>query len=120
MSTNTSIHVGFWTNWTEGSVSGSTLTLSNRNGAILIAALAIFIQVYATIIFLRKSWLLTAPTTASRWKVMDNHIFYRPSDQNYQGTKGCYVPPATGDSTKQQFRSQRHMAIYKNRVGLAI
>ncbi|KAF8851543.1 hypothetical protein BDZ45DRAFT_695838 [Acephala macrosclerotiorum] len=44
MSTNTTIHVGFWTNWAKGPATGSTLTLSNRNGAVLIAALAIFIQ----------------------------------------------------------------------------
>ncbi|KAE8453974.1 hypothetical protein EG329_007750 [Mollisiaceae sp. DMI_Dod_QoI] len=44
MSTNTTTHVGFWTDWSKGGVSGSTLTLSNRNGAVLIAALAIFIQ----------------------------------------------------------------------------
>ncbi|KAF4613378.1 hypothetical protein G7Y89_g15510 [Cudoniella acicularis] len=44
MSSNTTIYVGFWTNYSKGAVLGSTLTLSNRNGAILIGALAVFIQ----------------------------------------------------------------------------
>ncbi|KUJ17744.1 uncharacterized protein LY89DRAFT_747572 [Mollisia scopiformis] len=44
MSTNTTVYTGFWTNWSKGAVTGSTLTLSNRNGAVLIAALAIFLQ----------------------------------------------------------------------------
>ena len=45
MSSGTAIHVGFWTNWEKGEVLGSTLTLPSRNGAILVAALAIFIHV---------------------------------------------------------------------------
>jgi hypothetical protein len=45
MSSNTDIHVGFWTNYSKGAVVGSTLTLPSRNGAILVAALAIFIHV---------------------------------------------------------------------------
>lgn len=45
MSANTTIYVGFWNNHAKGAVVGSTLTLSNRNGAVLIAALALFLQV---------------------------------------------------------------------------
>lgn len=45
MSSTSDIYVGFWTNWSKGAVLGSTLTLANRNGVILVAALAIFIQV---------------------------------------------------------------------------
>ncbi|KUJ06552.1 uncharacterized protein LY89DRAFT_769160 [Mollisia scopiformis] len=44
MSSNTTIHTGFWTNYSKGAVIGATLTLTNRNGGVLIAALAIFIQ----------------------------------------------------------------------------
>jgi hypothetical protein len=44
MSANTTIHVGFWTNRAKGPVLGSTLTLSSRNGNILIAVLALFIS----------------------------------------------------------------------------
>ncbi|KAE9381083.1 hypothetical protein N431DRAFT_457696 [Stipitochalara longipes BDJ] len=44
MSTNSTVYTGFWKNLAKGEVVGSTLTLSNRNGAVLIAALAIFIQ----------------------------------------------------------------------------
>jgi hypothetical protein len=45
MSLPQTIYTGVWTNWSKGAVVGSTITLSNRNGAVLIAALAIFIQV---------------------------------------------------------------------------
>lgn len=44
MSTNTTIHVGFWTNRAKGAILGSTLTLSSRNGNILIAILALFVS----------------------------------------------------------------------------
>jgi len=44
MSTNQTIYVGLWTNWSKGPIAGSTLTLSNRNGSILIAILALFVQ----------------------------------------------------------------------------
>lgn len=44
MSANSTIHVGFWTNRAKGSIIGSTLTLSSRNGNILIAVLALFVS----------------------------------------------------------------------------
>ncbi|KAE9371335.1 hypothetical protein N431DRAFT_483888 [Stipitochalara longipes BDJ] len=44
MSTNTTVHVGFWTNQSKGPIFGSTLTLSSRNGNILIAILALFVS----------------------------------------------------------------------------
>lgn len=42
---NTTVHTGFWINHSNSALLGSTLTLSTRSGSILIAALAIFIQV---------------------------------------------------------------------------
>jgi hypothetical protein len=51
MSSNATIYVGVWTNWSKGHISGSTLTLPVRDGAILIALLALFIQVSGT-----QSW----------------------------------------------------------------
>ncbi|KAF4612825.1 hypothetical protein G7Y89_g15548 [Cudoniella acicularis] len=45
MSSNATIYVGFWTNYSKGAVLGPTLTLSNRDGAILIGVLAVFIQI---------------------------------------------------------------------------
>jgi hypothetical protein len=44
MSQNGTIYVGVWTNWSEGAILGSTLTLTGRDGAILVAVLALFIQ----------------------------------------------------------------------------
>ncbi|KUJ10441.1 uncharacterized protein LY89DRAFT_723648 [Mollisia scopiformis] len=43
-SSNETIYRGFWTNYSKGEVGGLTLTLTTRNGGILIAVLAIFIQ----------------------------------------------------------------------------
>ncbi|KAF2271752.1 uncharacterized protein EI97DRAFT_427646 [Westerdykella ornata] len=37
------VHLGFWTNWSYGKIEGATLTLTRRNGGLLVAFLAIFI-----------------------------------------------------------------------------
>ncbi|KAE8451722.1 hypothetical protein EG329_003179 [Mollisiaceae sp. DMI_Dod_QoI] len=44
MSANTTVYTGIWTNWAKGVVSGVTLTLPVRDGGILIAVLALFVQ----------------------------------------------------------------------------
>ncbi|KUJ23520.1 uncharacterized protein LY89DRAFT_184506 [Mollisia scopiformis] len=44
MSSDLKVYVGFWVNYSKGAILGSTLTLPERNGVILIAAVAIFIQ----------------------------------------------------------------------------
>ena len=44
MSTNATVFVGIWTDWSKGRVSGSTLTLPVRDGTILISVLSLFIQ----------------------------------------------------------------------------
>ena len=51
MSIDTTVYLGVWTNWSKGTISGSTLTLPVRDGAILIALLALFIQISGT-----QSW----------------------------------------------------------------
>ncbi|KAI9146956.1 hypothetical protein HJFPF1_12985 [Paramyrothecium foliicola] len=42
-SSNDSVYLGVWTNWSSGEVFGRTLTLSRSNGALLIAFLALFV-----------------------------------------------------------------------------
>lgn len=42
------IYTGFWINWTRGRVFGATITLTNRNGALLIAFLALFASLAGT------------------------------------------------------------------------
>lgn len=42
--TNSTIYTGIWNDWSRGQITGSTLTLSNRNAAILIAILALFVS----------------------------------------------------------------------------
>jgi hypothetical protein len=37
------VFLGVWTNWSRGKVLGSTLTMTQRNGALLVALVAIFI-----------------------------------------------------------------------------
>lgn len=51
MSTNYSVYVGMWINWSRGAVYGATLSLPGRNAAIPIAALALFVGFTGT-----KSW----------------------------------------------------------------
>lgn len=45
MDASDNIYKGFWTNWSEGHVNGVTLTVSRRDGAYLIAFLALFVHV---------------------------------------------------------------------------
>jgi hypothetical protein len=35
--------LGFWTNWSENSTKGATITLTKTNGGFLTAALAVFV-----------------------------------------------------------------------------
>ncbi|CZR67750.1 uncharacterized protein PAC_17649 [Phialocephala subalpina] len=44
MSMNSTIYVGVWTNWSQGAIMGSTLTLSAQHGTILISVLTLFIR----------------------------------------------------------------------------
>ena len=37
------VYTGVWTDWTQGRIQGSTLTLTRQSGALLIAFLAIFV-----------------------------------------------------------------------------
>ncbi|KAI0198859.1 hypothetical protein F4808DRAFT_462435 [Astrocystis sublimbata] len=42
------IYVGIWTNWSHGRVLGSTLTVTDRNGALLVAFLALYVSFAGT------------------------------------------------------------------------
>jgi hypothetical protein len=44
MSSSLLIHTGLWINWAYGSILGPTLTISSRDGAYLVAFLALFVQ----------------------------------------------------------------------------
>ncbi|KAF1951516.1 hypothetical protein CC80DRAFT_528262 [Byssothecium circinans] len=37
------VHLGFWTNWDHGKVEGATITLTRKNGGLLVAFIAIFV-----------------------------------------------------------------------------
>jgi hypothetical protein len=41
--TDPSVFLGVWTNWSRGQVLGSTLTMTQRNGSVLVAFVALFI-----------------------------------------------------------------------------
>ena len=45
MSSEASVYTGQWINWADGSVVGSTVTITSQNGAYLIAFLALFVRV---------------------------------------------------------------------------
>lgn len=45
MSSSGSVYTGAWINWTDGRLAGATLTLSSRNGAYLVAFLALFVRI---------------------------------------------------------------------------
>ena len=43
VSSEPGVHIGFWTNWSHGRVLGATLTLDQKDGALLIAFVALFV-----------------------------------------------------------------------------
>lgn len=45
------IHTGFWIDWSQGRILGSTITLTSRNGAMLVAFLALFVSFVGTSIW---------------------------------------------------------------------
>lgn len=65
MSSQDSVHTGFWTNWAEGQILGATLTLSARDGAYLIALLALFVQVTGGYLWLIISFALVRNSASS-------------------------------------------------------
>jgi hypothetical protein len=72
MSTNSTVHVGFWTNRAKDPIIGSTLTLSSRNGNILIAILATFVslsggQSWSILSFLAHQVCTTRTSKDSLW-----------------------------------------------------
>lgn len=42
---NYNVYQGVWTNWAKGSVQGATLTTTTKHGALLIAFLALYVQI---------------------------------------------------------------------------
>ncbi|KAH6687315.1 hypothetical protein F5X68DRAFT_268761 [Plectosphaerella plurivora] len=51
----TEIYTGQWTDWSRGRVLGATLTLSSRDGAILVAFLAFFVTIVGT-----RTWIIVS------------------------------------------------------------
>src|SRR5689334_19332660 len=51
VSTDHLIYRGVWTNWSHGKVLGSTLTLTQRDGNLLVAFLALFVAYAGTSFF---------------------------------------------------------------------
>jgi hypothetical protein len=52
------VHQGFWTDYTKGSISGLTLSLSPRNATVLVALLAIFVQITGSQLWVILQYLL--------------------------------------------------------------
>lgn len=73
MSSQQSVYTGFWTNWAEGQILGTTLTLSARNGAYLIALLALFVRVTGGFLWRIVSFVLFRSSPTSGW----NGLFHQ-------------------------------------------
>lgn len=59
------VYLGFWINWSQGKISGLTLTLTRQNGGLIIAFLAIFVGIagrsfWRISCLLLHRWLSTA------------------------------------------------------------
>jgi hypothetical protein len=52
------IHLGAWTNWSKGRISGATITLTTRNGGFLIAFIALAIHVTGSCFWMLCTFLL--------------------------------------------------------------
>ncbi|KAG9605358.1 hypothetical protein KCU77_g839, partial [Aureobasidium melanogenum] len=73
MSSQQSVYTGFWTNWAEGQILGTTLTLSARDGAYLIAILALFVKVTGGFLWRIISFVLFRNSPTSGW----NGLFHQ-------------------------------------------
>lgn len=58
MAADNDVYLGFWINWTDGLALGSTLTLTTRSGAFLIAFLALYVAVAGSHCWQLLSWAL--------------------------------------------------------------
>ena len=52
------IYTGAWINWSHGKIAGSTITLSQRDGALLVAFIALFVSFAGTSFFRITSFVL--------------------------------------------------------------
>lgn len=55
--TQYSVHIGTWTNWSRGRVMGATLTTTRQYGNLLIAFTAFFVSFVASR-FWKMTWLV--------------------------------------------------------------
>ncbi|KAK8859427.1 hypothetical protein PGQ11_010161 [Apiospora arundinis] len=69
MGTDAQVYLGVWTNWSRGSVMGSTLTMTKASGNILIAFTAIFIPFVASRLW--KMLCFTIHTCTSKRNTQD-------------------------------------------------
>lgn len=74
MATKDAVYTGFWTNWSEGRIAGATLTVSSRDGAYLVAFLALFVNLAGArswrilTYFIFRAKAATAATDDTTWK----------------------------------------------------
>ncbi|KAF2115544.1 hypothetical protein BDV96DRAFT_82414 [Lophiotrema nucula] len=58
------VYIGVWTNWSHGRVLGSTLTLTQRNGTLLIAFIALFVSFVGSNFFKLTAFILHVWTSS--------------------------------------------------------
>lgn len=63
-----SIYTGAWINWSQGSILGATITLSQRNGSLLTAFLGIFVTIAGTACWRILSFFVHQHRAGHDWK----------------------------------------------------
>jgi hypothetical protein len=110
MSSNVTVYVGFWTNYENGKILGSTLTVTKAHGAILIATLAIFFQVCrilpsdVRVSQFQSSHITNFSDIAHRGSKLEYHLLLHAPNSSNHTSQGWLVPPAASHIEKQQFR----------------
>ncbi|KAI0469235.1 hypothetical protein F4859DRAFT_505535 [Xylaria cf. heliscus] len=80
-----SVYVGIWTNWSRSRILGSTLTVTDRNGALLVAFLALYVSFAGT-----RFWRLVCFTLHYYLSSAD------PQDGVYHQRQGIFRNSTTG------------------------
>ncbi|KAL9114279.1 MAG: hypothetical protein Q9227_001701 [Pyrenula ochraceoflavens] len=94
-----SIYLGLWTNWSHGTVRGATITLTKRDGGLLIAFLALFISTVTADEVLISSpkcgQLMTAP-------IEDFYLAVQPYSSKLTTASAAYAQQCYGSTTAKQ------------------
>jgi hypothetical protein len=87
------VYLGFWTNWSQDKVHGATVTLTQNNGGLLIAFVALFVgaagKSFWKLLCFALHRLLSAPTVPQDGLYHQRQAILRNSETSLQG--GCQL-----------------------------